>query len=178
MKTIILLIVISAVYIAFVLISLATGIEGGRRAVIGLVDFAKQMAVLLPSAFVLIGLFEVWIKKETIERYLGVQTGFSSYLLAIALASTTVGGLYVAFPLAYTLYKKGAKLSVIFTYIGATGICRIPMTIFETSLLGLKFTIVRFAVSLPLVVLTSWLTGNFLQKKGYALASPLKKDTN
>ncbi|MDZ7722591.1 MAG: permease [candidate division KSB1 bacterium] len=159
-------------FIAFAWFSYAADIPAGRRALTGLVDFATQMAILLPAAFVLIGLFEVWIKKETVERYFGEKTGFRSYLVAIVLAGITIGGLYVAFPLAYTLYKKGAKLAVIFTYITASGICRIPMTIFEASFLGIKFTLIRFAVSLPLVILTSWGLGYVLQKRGYALKSP------
>ena len=37
----------------------------------------------------------------------------------VFLAGTTVGGLYVAFPLAAVLYHKGARLTVIFTNVGA-----------------------------------------------------------
>lgn len=160
------------------LVSFLAGNESGHRVFTGIITFAEQMAVLLPSAFILIGLFEVWVKKETVGRYLGIRTGFTAYLLAIALAGTTIGGLYVAFPLACSLHKKGAKLGVVFTYISAAGICRIPMTIFEASFLGMKFTVIRFAVSLPLVVVTSWFMGNMLQKRGYELESPsLKKVT-
>jgi len=74
---------------------------------------------------------------------------------ALLLAAPTVGGLYVSFPVAYALFKKGAKPSIVFTYIGASGICRIPMTIFEASFLGMKFSAIRFAVSLPLVIAIS-----------------------
>lgn len=178
MKGRIALIVITAAYIAFAIYSFVACNEAGQRAVAGLIDFAKQMAILLPFAFILIGLFEVWIRKETVERYLGTKTGFTSYFLAIALAGITIGGLYVAFPLSYSLYKKGAKLAVVFTYLSSAGICRIPMAIFEATFLGLKFTIIRFTVSIPLVVLTSWLIGSFMQKRGYALQSPSLKKGN
>jgi len=85
------------------------------------------------------------------------------------LAGTTVGGLYVAFPVAYSLYGKGADLGVIFTYIAASAICRIPMTIFEASFLGIKFSIIRLFVSIPLVILSSMLLGRYLTKRGYAI---------
>ncbi|MGB2827786.1 MAG: hypothetical protein WBC50_06285, partial [Dehalococcoidales bacterium] len=84
---------------------------------------------------------------------------------------TTVGGLYLAFPVAYTLYRKGAKLSVVFTYLGAAAICRIPMAIFEASFLGVKFTVIRWLVSLPLVVITSILLGNYLTRRGYRVSA-------
>jgi uncharacterized membrane protein YraQ (UPF0718 family) len=77
--------------------------------------------------------------------------------------------LYIAFPVAYSLYKKGAKLGVIFTYIGASAICRVPMATFEASFLGFKFTAIRLAVSLPLVVVTSMSLGNYLTRTHYKL---------
>ena len=131
--------------------------------------FSAQMVMILPCAFVLIGLFEVWVKKEAVERHLGKGSGPLGYFWAVLLAATTVGGIYVAFPVAHSLYRKGAKLGVIFTYVGASAICRIPMTVFEASFLGVKFTAVRFLVSLPLLVFVSALLGHYLERKGYRM---------
>ena len=75
----------------------------------------------------------------------------------------------VAFPVAYSLYSKGARLSVIFTYIGAAAICRVPMTIFEASFLGIKFTAIRLLVALPLVVVSSIVLGGYLRKRNYKI---------
>ena len=44
---------------------------------------------------------------------------------------------------------------MIFTYIGASAVCRIPMNLFELSFMGVKFTAIRLTVSLPLVILSS-----------------------
>ena len=165
-----------AAYVLFVVLSKSYNQESGKLAVDRLVDFSNQMLLLLPFAFLLIGLFEVWIKKETVAKYLGHRTGLSAYMLAILLAGTTVGGIYVAFPFAYSLYNKGAKLGVIFTYVTAAGICRVPMTLFEASFLGVRFTLIRFAVSLPLVLLMSWLLGSYLQKRNYELKRPAIRD--
>ena len=120
----------------------------------------------------MIGLFEVWVKRETIEKHLGQDSGIRGFLWGILLASTTVGGLLIAFPISYSLYNKGAKLSVIFAYIGAVGVCRIPMTVFEASFMGIKFTAIRILISLPLVILVSILLGNKLSKRGFKIACP------
>ena len=125
------------------------------------------MLKVLPCAFILIGLFEVWVKRETVEKHFGQEAGIRGYIWAVLLAGTTVGGLYVAFPLAYSLHSKGARLNVIFTYIGASAICRIPMAIFEVSFMGIKFTAIRLLVSLPLVIITSILLGDYLVKRNY-----------
>ena len=77
--------------------------------------------------------------------------------------------MYVALAAAYYLQKKGAHLSVLFTYIGASEICRIPMATYEASFLGLKFTAIRLIVSLPLVVLISMLLGKYLTRTHYTM---------
>ena len=158
-----------SVYIVFLVVSLVIGFEPGKEIGTNLGTFALEMVKVLPCAFILIGLFEVWVKKETVERHLGKESGIMGYLWALLLAGTTVGGLYVAFPVAYSLYSKGAKLSVIFAYIGASAICRVPMAIFEASFLGVKFTTIRLLVSIPLVILTSKLLGDYFAKRNYQI---------
>jgi len=158
-----------AVYALFVVISLITGYGPGKEIGMNFAVFSIGMIKVLPCAFILIGLFEVWVKNETIAKHLGVASGFKGYVWAVLLSGTTVGGLYVAFPVVYSLYNKGARLSVIFTYLGASALCRIPMTIFETSFLGLKFSVIRLLVSLPLVIVTSMLLGSYLTKNKYEI---------
>lgn len=131
--------------------------------------FFYGMLRVFPCAFLLIGLFEVWVKKETVERHLGDQSGWKGYLWALLLAGTTVGGMFVAFPVAYSLHTKGAKLGTIFTYVGAAAICRVPMTLFEASYLGGLFSLIRFAVSLPLLVLSSAWLGHWLSRCNYRI---------
>ena len=158
-----------SVYFVFLLISFLLGFSPGKQIGYNFFSFSIEMLKILPCAFVLIGLFEVWVKKEKVEKHLGRKSGFIAYIWVILLAGTTVGGLYVAFPVAYSLYNKGGKLSVIFTYLGAAAICRIPMTIFEASFMGIKFSLVRLAVSIPLVIISSICLGNYLEKRNYKI---------
>ena len=157
------------IYFLFIIISLYLHFDTGIKIGENFLSFAFSMLKVVPVAFVLIGLFEVWIKRETIEKHLGEESNWRGFLWAILLSSTTVGGLYVAFPIAAVLYRKGAKLSVIFTYIGAASVCRVPMAIFEASFLGIKFTIVRLLVSLPLIIMFSIILGNYLNKKNFEI---------
>lgn len=127
------------------------------------------MVKILPLIFILIALFEVWVKKEKVEKHLGKKGGLKSFLWVIILGGTTVGPMIVAFPVAASLFRKGARLSVIFTYLGAAAVCRIPMTIFESSYLGVKFTIVRYCVALPLIIISSVFMGRVLNRSGYKI---------
>ena len=158
-----------SVYIVFILFSFITGFDPGKQIGKNFITFSVDMLKILPCAFILIGLFEIWVKKETVEKHFGKESGIRGYIWAVLLASTTVGGLYVAFPVAYSLYNKGAKLSVIFTYIGASAICRVPMTIFEASFMGIKFSAIRLLVSLLLVIISSILLGDYLEKRDYKI---------
>ena len=157
-------------YVIFLAVSWACGFTPGKEISKNFATFSLEMLQLLPCAFILIGLFEVWVKRETVEKHLGQESGIRGYIWAVLLAGTAVGGLYGAFPIAYTLWNKGAKLSVIFTYVGAAAICRVPMAIFEASFLGIKFTVIRLLVSLPLVIIATMLLGNYLGKRNYKMS--------
>jgi uncharacterized membrane protein YraQ (UPF0718 family) len=159
-------------YLTFLGISWGGGFAPGKEISINFASFGLTMLRILPFAFILIGLFEVWVKRETVERHFGEKSGFKGYIWALLLAGTTVGGIFVAFPIAYALYSKGARLSVIFTLVSASAICRIPMALFEASFLGGKFTAIRLLVSLPLVIITSMLLGDYLTKRNYTLSQP------
>lgn len=134
-------------------------------------SFFLTMVKFVPAVFLLIGLFEVWVDKKTIEKHLGEKSNFLSYIWAIILASTTVGGLYVAFPVAAALYRKGARPRIIFSYIGTAAICRIPMTLFEASYVGISFTAIRWGISIPLVIISSILMEKILEDKDLAKIS-------
>ncbi|RKY09048.1 MAG: hypothetical protein DRP66_03150 [Planctomycetota bacterium] len=156
-------------YLAFIATSAATGFSPGKQIGSNFIYFWADLIKVLPFAFVLIGLFEVWVDRQTVERHLGAESGAGGYLWAIVLSGITVGGVFVAFPVAHSLHKKGAALGVIFTYIGASAVCRIPMNLFELSFMGPKFTAIRLAVSLPLVILSSAMLGRYLEKQNYQI---------
>ena len=159
--------IVIIVYFLFLIISLFFGFTPGKEIGRNFLSFSIDMLKVLPFAFILIGLCEVWVKKETVEKHLGVESGVNGYFWVTLLAGTMVGGLYVALPIAHALYNKGAKLSVIFTFLGASAITRVPMTVFEASFMGVKFTAIRLLVSLPLVIISSIALGGYLAKRKY-----------
>ncbi len=164
-------IILFLMFIMFISLSFAINFDSGKVIGLNFIKFSKSMLSILPAAFILIGLFEVWVSKEKIEAHMGSGSGIRGYLWALILAGPTVGGLYVAFPIAQALSKKGASLSVILFYISAAAIYRIPMTLIEFSLLGVKFTLIRLLVALPLIFISSIIFGNFLKKQNYQILS-------
>ncbi len=161
-----------AVYALFILCSLLFGYQPGKEIGENFISFVLSMLKILPGAFILIGLFEVWISREKVQKHLGEHSSFLSFLWVMLLAGTTVGGLYVAFPVAWTLYEKGARVHVVLAYVGFAAVCRIPMIVFEASFMGIKFTVVRLLVSVPLVLISSLLLGRYLTGKKWEMVSP------
>jgi uncharacterized membrane protein YraQ (UPF0718 family) len=153
--------------------SLLLDFQPGRQIGLTFASTAKAMIGVLPCAFILIALFEIWVKRETVERHLGTGSGWRGYFWVTLLAGMTVGGLYLAFPVASSLASKGARLSVILAYVGLAGICRFPMLMFEASFLGWRFTAIRLSVAVPLVIITSWAMGRVLEQRGYEIGHGL-----
>lgn len=160
---------IAGLFALFVLFSLGVGFTPGKAIGQSFLSFLWQMLKILPCVFVLIGLFDVWVKRQTVEKHLGRDSGAASYLWAVLLAGTMVGGLHVALPIAHALHVKRAKLGIVLAFLSASAICRVPMTLFEAGLLGWRFTCVRVAVSLPLIVLSSAVLGCWFDQGQYRL---------
>jgi uncharacterized membrane protein YraQ (UPF0718 family) len=147
--------VISGLFIVFIAISFPASFEMGKEMARSFMDFLYFIVRILPCVFILVGLFEVWVPRETIERHFGTYAGIRGYLWPLILGATTIGGLFVAFPIAQSLQAKGARKSSILIYLGASTVLRVPMTMFEASFLGLKFTLIRMLAALPLIILSS-----------------------
>lgn len=117
-----------------------------------------EMLSVLPPIFILLGLLDVWIKRETMIKYMGDNSGMVGVLLAFFLGSAAAGPLYAAFPVAGVLLKKGSKLSNVFVMLGAWSTTKIPLILFEASALGLKFMLVRFIMDLIGIVMIAYIT--------------------
>ena len=166
-------VVFLSLYGAFVVLALLFDIPVGLEVGRNFADFAGEMVFVIPSAFVLIGLFEVWVPRKAVERHLGEDGArLAQWFWMLMLAGTSVGGLYVAFPIAAALRQKGARLGVVLSYIGLSGVSRIPMTLFEISFLGVPFTVIRYLVSVPLVILFSEFLGSRLERRSFEMANP------
>lgn len=129
--------------------------------------FFLEMIAFLPFMFILIGLFDVWIPREKIEKHIGKESGIKGSIYVILLAMLQAGPLYGAFPVSYILYKKGCSIRNIFIYIGAFSTMKIPMLGFEITFLGLKFSILRTVISLPIFIIIAIIIEKYLKHKSF-----------
>lgn len=123
-----------------------------------------EMLKIIPPIFVLLGLLDVWVKRETMVKYMGEGSGFVGILISFLIGSAAAGPLYAAFPVAGVLLKKGTKLSNVLIMLGAWSTTKIPLLLFEASSMGLKFTTIRFLLNLVGIGSIAFITEKVLSK--------------
>jgi len=107
-----------------------------------------EMIQVLPPVFILLGLLDVWVKRETMVKMMGKDSGILGVLLAFFLGSAAAGPLYAAFPVALTLLRKGSSFRNVLILIGAWSTTKLPLLLFEASSMGLNFTLIRFGLNI------------------------------
>src|SRR5690554_2028807 len=116
-------------------------------------DYFKEMALIMPPVFILMGLMGVWIPKKKIQKWLGSGSGIKGELIAFALGTLPTGPLYVAFPMTATLIRKGASITNMVIFLGSWAALKIPQLMIEIKFLGITFTLLRFGLTLLVLVL-------------------------
>lgn len=124
-----------------------------------------QMLEVLPPIMVMLGLIDVWVSREKMMKYMGVDSGLKGIVLSIFFASIAAGPMYAAFPFIPVLIKKEVKFSNIILFLNAWCVIKISTLLFEISGLGFRFTCYRFIIDLPGIIIMSYLIEKILSKK-------------
>jgi uncharacterized membrane protein YraQ (UPF0718 family) len=122
------------------------------RAGAALLDQLKTMLLVVPPIFLLLGLLDVWVPRESLMKFMGPTSGIKGAGIAFLLGSVAAGPLYGAFPIAAVLMKKGASFWNILIFIGAWSTTKIPMFLFELKALGAGFAVGRLLIDIPGII--------------------------
>ncbi len=125
----------------------------------------KEMIMVLPPIFILLGLLDTWVPKDTMVKFMGEDSGLIGILLAFFLGSAAAGPLYGAFPVAAVFMKKGVKFSNILIFIGAWSTTKLPMILFEIASMGSKFALTRFMINIPGILIIAYIVNKSLSEK-------------
>lgn len=134
----------------------------GKKAVATIGYSLREMLLVIPPIFVLLGLLDVWVPRETMIRLMGKGSGLRGTALAVLLGSVAAGPLYAAFPVAAVLARKGASFQNVAVFLGAWSTTKIPMFLFEITALGPRFALTRLALNIPGIVLIGAALGRIL----------------
>jgi len=133
-------------------------------------DNLLQMLLIIPPIFILLGLLDVWVGRETMIKYMGDKSGIKGGVIAFIIGSAAAGPLYAAFPVAWIFLKKGVKLTNIFIFIGAWATTKLPILLFEASNMGLNYMLLRlFCNIIGVIVIAVTLEATMSEKEKDAM---------
>ena len=125
-----------------------------------------SMLKILPPIFILIGLLDAWVPRETMIKHMGKDSGVKGIAIALILGSFAAGPLYAAFPIAAILIKKGARLSYVLFFLGVWSTSKLPMVLFEITSFGIQFTLLHISINLVIFLFGSLLIERLIGEQG------------
>ena len=123
-----------------------------------------EMLEILPAVFVIMGLVEVWVSRKTIMGIFGKGAGLKGRFASVLVGSFSAGPIYAAFPVCYTLLKKGSAVSNIVIILSAWAVVKTPMLIVEAQFMGLPFMFTRYIFTVPAIIMIGVITGKVISK--------------
>lgn len=129
-------------------------------------EYLVEMILIIPPVFILMGIMDVWLPRDKVQKWMGRGSGVSGTLLALVLGTLPTGPLYVAFPMAAALLKKGASVHNMVIFLGSWAALKIPQLLVETKFLGLTFTLARFTLTLLTLLVTGFIMQGMLGREG------------
>jgi len=124
---------------------------------------ATEMFTIFPAVLILMGLFAVWVSKETVMQFLGENSGLKGIALALFFGALPTGPLYIAFPLAAGLHQKGASLGNIAIFLTAWACIKLPQELVELQFLGVRFMLVRLGLTILAAVIMGMIIDKIVQ---------------
>jgi uncharacterized membrane protein YraQ (UPF0718 family) len=102
---------------------------------------------LLSAAFLTAGFLQGLVKKETINRWLGTESGIKGILLACLGGGLIPGGPYAYYPIASALMNSGAGLGVLIAFVSAKNLWSLSRLPLEIAILGPSISIRRYLLT-------------------------------
>jgi len=139
--------------------------EKGKNFVPVVFSYGWQILLIMPPILILMGLMQVWIPKEWIEKYIGSQAGLKGKIICVLFGTLPTGPMYIFLPLAAGLLKKGASISNIIILLGIMSSEKIPQMLVEINFLGLRFALARFVLTVIAVIIMGEMIEKLVAKR-------------
>ena len=123
------------------------------------------MLLIVPPIFILIGLFDVWVPRETIIQHMGEESKTKGMVLAFFLGAFSAGPTLVAFPIAYLMLKKGAKYSNVLFFLMVWSSLKLPIVFYQVTTLGLQFSLIINITMLIVFIISALLADVIFTKQ-------------
>jgi uncharacterized membrane protein YraQ (UPF0718 family) len=126
----------------------------------------EQALTMIPRiivALLISGFFSVLIPTDVVANWLGKESGVRGILIASLVGGFTPGGPIICFPIAVLLFKTGASIPALISFLTAWSVFAFHRIIsYEIPFMGVRFVIIRILSSLVLPPLAG-LLATFLE---------------
>jgi len=123
-----------------------------------------DMLLIVPPIFLLIGLFDVWVDRETVIRLMGQSSGIKGMALAFFLGAFSAGPTIAAFPLAMVMLKKGARYSNVLFFLMVWSSLKLPIVFFQVTQLGFSFAMLINVIMLAVFIVAALISEKLYTK--------------
>ncbi len=124
-------------------------------------DQLLDMLLIVLPIFLLIGLFDVWVERDTVIRLMGQSSGLKGMALAFFLGAFSAGPTIAAFPLAMVMLKKGARYSNVLFFLMVWSSLKLPIVFFQVTQLGFEFAMLINAIMLLVFIVAALISEKF-----------------
>ena len=139
-------------------------------------DNLLNMLLIVPPIFLLIGLFDVWIERETVIKLMGENSGIKGMALAFFLGAFSAGPTIAAFPVAMIMIKKGAKYSNVIFFLMVWSSLKLPILFYQITTIGLKLTSIINITMLVVFIISAVVADNVFSKEEIKLIEEKSKN--
>ncbi len=115
-----------------------------------LLDSGRTFLTMLPlilCAFMCEGLIKTLVPAAWIQKWLATEAGWRGIAIGCVAGALTPGGPYTSFPIAMVLLRAGAGLGTVVAYLTAWQLWSFTRYPMEIAFVGVKVTVLRFAVT-------------------------------
>ncbi|MBN1766187.1 MAG: permease [Sedimentisphaerales bacterium] len=116
-----------------------------------------QILPLLICAFIVAGMIQVLIPQESLNRWIGSESGMKGIFIGTIAGGFTPGGPYVSLPIATGLLKSGAGVGTMVAFITGWSLIAVGRLPMEVGIMGWKFTLIRLGCTFFLPPIAGWL---------------------
>lgn len=117
-------------------------------------DMVLETVPRIVAALAISGLLWVLVPRDRLARLIGRESSLRGLLIAVAAGTLTPGGPSSAYSILALLAGAGADRGALVTYIAAWSMMGLQrILVWDVPFMGAEFSLVRFAISLPLAIL-------------------------
>ncbi len=143
-----------------IIVYIITFIFDSTKVLLGLnqfVDIIKSIIPILLIVFVLMVLTNYFVKPKTLVKYMGKNSGFKGWLIAIITGIISTGPIYMWYPILNDLQNQGVRNGLIATFLYNRAI-KIPLLPMLILYFGLAYTIILMIIMIIISVFQGMIT--------------------